>query len=123
MKYTGIKKFKVTDSNDEFEMIMQIDFDFVKHGFDMENILTDQVLFWSNGEHDLDFHDGDYTKVYLMYVANLIKIHSREWNIDGVKRQIDQQEGYYPVSGEWGITLLSCSLYEDNDFEVEVLED
>jgi hypothetical protein len=122
LNYKGITKFKVTDYNDEFDMIILIDFDFKKDGIDIEKILKDQVLFWSGGERDIEFHDGDYVKVYLMYLANLVKEHSRDYNIDGVKDKIKEAEGYYPVDGSWGITLLKCSLYENDDFEIEVIE-
>jgi hypothetical protein len=121
LNYKGIKKFKAVDTSQEFSMIVLINFDFKKDNLNMKKILMDQVLFWMDGKMNIKIHDGNYVTAYLKNLADLVKNSVRDCNgsMVKVKREIENAEGYYPVNGEFGITLVSCQLDQYNEFEIE----
>jgi len=122
-QYIGKQLFKIEDEDQTFNMKIEIDFGFTREGQNMESILKEQVLFWPNGARDIEINDGDYVKTYLEYMASEVKPVSRYWHIIIVKRTIKDIEGYYPINGEWGITLIQCSHdEEDINFIITSLE-
>jgi hypothetical protein len=115
-----MKLYKVRDTwNPDVFCKVQIDHDHPK----FELALAEMVEFWSGWEDVLVDNHGDYLRAFLKMLGAHVAYLAMEWNIHGVKAQLIEQEGWYPLDGSYGIELIDCGSvqFEPDYFEIEEL--
>lgn len=127
MNYTGKQIFKVSYSWMDWEMKVEINFDFPN----IMNNLKEMILFWSGGEERLNLNDGDIVETFLQQLGQKIYfmindcgslyslINDFDWN-----NQFNGggQEGYCPMDGSKGIKIIEAETWgvDCDEFEVEI---
>ena len=85
--------------------------------------MKDQLLFFMNGQDLIDQGDGNITKAYLKQLTPHIIEESIRWKKGGIIDQIsgDMYEGFLPIDGSFGVTLVSADHWEfpESDIEIE----
>lgn len=86
------------------------------------DIIKQMVEFWSDWEQRLDENDGDYTMAFLQQLgkeAFLIAVENN-YNTVGVVDEFNSREGWYPMDGSMGITIVATDTAEilHSDFSV-----
>lgn len=87
--------------------------------------MKEQLLFWMSGEDMIEAAGGDIEKAYLKMLAVELIHTSIEWNIEGVKSQFEEKEGWAPLDGTKGVTLIRIDSWEfsEDDFFICEVED
>lgn len=112
MDYTGIKTFKVSYSWMDWDMKIEIDFDFPNIMSDMKEM----VLFWSGGEERLDFNDGDVVKTFLQQLVQKVyfmindcgSLYTLVNHFDWDNKFYYGKEGYCNMDGSKGIKIIEA---------------
>jgi hypothetical protein len=80
------------------------------------------VEFWMGWEFRLKMNDGNYVKTFLQQLAvGAIQTQMiNSYNVRGVVREYDSKEGWYPMNGDYGITIIDVGYYklESSNFEI-----
>lgn len=86
--------------------------------------MKEQLLFWSGGKSRIQEQNENIEKAYLIMLGQHLIDESMQWNIDGIKSQFDDKEGWCDLRGGCGVTLISCDTwsFEDNLFSIDDLE-
>jgi len=82
--------------------------------------LVDEYLKFFVWDYD---KENDPYEEYAKKLAQAIIIDSMEWNVEGVKDQFKNAEGYPKLDGSSGVLLVRCDPWEfsDDDFEIKKL--
>lgn len=86
-------------------------------------LMEEQLLFWSGGKDRITNAGGDIEKAYLKMLAQALIFASMEWNLEGIKSEFDEKEGWCDLRGKFGgVELISCDSWEwdADDFDIEV---
>jgi len=81
-------------------------------------VMKEQLLFWLGGQDRINEADGDVEKAYLKMLAGRLILLSMEWNVEGVKDQIKESEGWVPIDGTYGVKLVSIDAWEFSEAEI-----
>lgn len=85
--------------------------------------IREMVEFWHGWESHLDDNDGDYTKTFIQQISRTIlyMVAGRNLNINGVRNEFNNLEGWCKMDGTHGIEILSVDEVEFHydDFEIE----
>ena len=94
-----------------------------------EETCKQTVEFWTGHDRVLALFDGDYRKAFMSYLTtHLAGMDEQNRSTEGIRQRFDWEqrgggvEGFPPLGGEQGITLLSCLplAYDHEDVEVRV---
>jgi len=82
--------------------------------------MREMLLFWMGGQDRIDDCEGDVQTAWLLFFAQRAIVESVQWNLQGVKSQFEQREGWAPLDGSCGIELIACDSldFETDDFSV-----
>lgn len=100
-----------------WEAVVEIDHD----GKNTLAVMEDQVLFWHGGERRLAEAGGDVEKAYLKQLGQELVSLSMDLTTDGIKAHFDGLDGWGPLDGRYGVTLVSVDRFEIGDDEIEIL--
>jgi len=80
-----------------------------------EAAMKEQVLFWRRDVPE------DVKKAYLSMLAVELIRESTEWSLPGVLEAFDSKEGWLPLCGEHGVTLIEIDswVFDGDDFDFE----
>lgn len=98
--------------------IVEIDFDFPR----VEDKIRQMVEFWAGWEHKLKVNEGDYLKTFLQQVASWCWSPRQTYNTWALVGWFNEEEGWFPLDGTHGITILQSETIEIEDGEFEVSE-
>jgi len=84
-------------------------------------VIKEMVEFWLGWESRLEGHSGDYLSTFLAMLARELLIVVMEGGWGSRVSKFKNREGWYPLDGSQGITLVRCDDYrfEDEEFTVE----
>jgi hypothetical protein len=85
-------------------------------------MMKEQLLFWSSGKDRIRSAGGDIEKAYLKMLGQQLINGSMEWNVEGIKAQFDDKEGWCDLRGKLGgVELISCDqwTWDEDDFYLE----
>ena len=109
---TGKHIYKV-EGEMYFELKVEIDYDKVlpepfKQTKTVESIIKETVEFWHGWEEVLKEHNGDYIKAFLFYLGkhSFRELQNTAYSLDGLIDHFSKEEGWYPVDGTMGITII-----------------
>ena len=115
-----MKKYTVTRDEFMFESIVEIDEEKALP------VIKGMVEFWSDWESRLEFNDGDYIKTFLQQLGQQIfmEMISGNSNLYFVDQRFRDAEGWVPMDGTSGITILSVDINkaEIDEFEIEEIQ-
>jgi hypothetical protein len=109
------KTYKVEHEDLPWEMSIQL-----KQDEKTKSLCLEVLSFFSGGEGHIRRADGDIFKAYVMFVAPTILFKSADHTLEGVVRQFDDLEGFYPWTEENGIRLTQVDelLIDSDQFEI-----
>lgn len=102
-------------NHDGWEALVRIDESHPK----LEAAIRQMVEFWGDWEHRLRLCKGDYTKAFLQQLGETIQVLSHIHSVEGVADELENMEGWYPVDGSVGVTLMSCDEFVFPDVYVK----
>ena len=125
------KKYHIKHKIDDWNIVIEIDHNFDmsrKPYIDMEDAIQKMVKFWDSWEEDLYEHCGDYTKVLLYNIAkeSYIETMKNDRSVKNTIASFNIKEGYTPMDGSYGITILEINKYIAYDislFDFELTND
>lgn len=109
---TKRRKFELHDCNVEFN----VDYDHP----DLISNVEDNIYFWDEPhrvisrvkeleiQYDFSSEEAEVHLFLLDAVVKLINLSMDDWALEGLKDIIKEHEGWFPLNGECGITLISC---------------
>jgi Protein of unknown function (DUF2528) len=114
-----IKKFKIANSQLWFwECTVKID---VERADTLEAI-KDMIDFWTGSEERLEANNGDQVKTFVQQLAReIFYIQSADMrlNIEGIKKEFENREGWGSMDGSLGIWI---DYVEDLEFGYDIFE-
>lgn len=87
---------------------------------DAEGSMKEQLLFWLGGQEMIDDADGDVELAYLRMLGRELVRESMDLTLPGILKEWETREGWAPLDGSCGVTLVSMDTWEfhDDDFSV-----
>lgn len=125
-----IQKYKIEFPEIYYECNVEIDEEFVIASrstpglqFTTAMAIKEMVDFWADSEDELDGNGGDYTKTFLQYLGRAAMLDgiSENHNLLGVLSYFEENEGWYPMDGSYGIkiTYVEELEFSNDQFQVE----
>lgn len=70
--------------------------------------MTQTVDFFRSKELEAQIKsdEGDLTKTFIRLLSHLVFYESIDINIDGIKSRVSDAEGFFPVDGSCGVTIV-----------------
>lgn len=94
----------------------------IDEGPETTEMMKEQVLFWMGGQQMIDREKGDVELAYLKMLGRALIRLSMEYNMTGVLDEMDEREGWAPLRGKHGVTLISCDQWDFDDGEFQIIE-
>jgi len=94
-----------------WEMCVMIDVDFKgPDGNTTANYIKEMVDFWTSSKDRLRDSKGDYPTAFAKMLAEEVYrvITYYSYTLEGVITHLKEEEGWYPVDGTHGITIVSA---------------
>lgn len=111
-------KYVVEHAPTGANIILEID-----HSFEnLDKNIKDMVEFWSGYLYKLKYEKGDYTRTWLKMLLTEILNNECGENISKQLEYFQNCEGFYPLDGSYGITLIDVSYpsFDEDDFNITV---
>lgn len=117
----NVKRYLVEHEPTCGDIYVDIDHDFtLEHEgktITVEELMRDQLSFFTTGDKLLERCDGDVTKAYLLFVCKSAMLMGANQNSNqyGIISEFGETEGYMPIDGSRGVNLVG---YGAPDFGV-----
>ena len=122
----AIRKIKATSEQWGLDFDFTLEFDtektttWGKKTYTLDEVLKSSLEFFSRGPELIEDADGDLCKAYAMLIGPKIVLESMEWNLNGIIRHFDNEEGYLKLDGTNGVTLIRSDSFEiEDEFSTE----
>ncbi len=127
----GKVKYRVEYRPTFMDIDVLIDWDYELHNKsaykDVEDMVKQMVEFWAGWREKLKENKGNYTENFLKNFCEQCLLYSAydNYNVVGIIDEFNDKEGWCPMDGSWGITLLDISppdFGSQDDYTVEEIK-
>jgi hypothetical protein len=89
----------------------------------IDRAMQEMIIFWSDGKERLKLNEGDITKTFLQQLAREICfiLADYDYSLEGLIEKFNDREGYWPMDGSNGITIMEIDGFDIPSGEFEIL--
>ena len=103
--YNGKKIFII--EYDLWRMRVSIDFESYK----VKEKIKEMVEFWVEWEDKLSICNNDYVLTFFRMLGCAVIEQAVNWSTGGIIKYFNNAEGWYPLNGSYGITILNVNYW------------
>lgn len=116
----SIRIFKLSHSETYWDGAVEIDTGNVA----ATEAMKETVEFWSDWQYRLNENGGDYVRTFLKMLGQKLVLMQLGfgYNLSGIIKEMAKEEGWPPLDGTYGITLVRCDDAEISEDDIFISE-